>query len=315
MKKLACGVDLGGTKINTGIMDSDGNILYNVKVPTEADKGPQHVINNIKKSIIDSLKNTKLEIDQIAGIGIGAPGPLNADSGVVECPPNLPGWIDIHLVDILKQEFNTEIKLNNDANAAALAEHLFGAGQGIDDMVYVTVSTGIGGGAIIGGKLYNGANSNAAEIGHHSINFDGPRWCNCGNPGCLESYASGTSLVKFAKKYIESGRNTILKSIPMDELKAENIFDAAKSGDELALELIENEAFYLGVGIVNIMAFYNPKRIIIGGGLSSQWDVLYDKMMKTVKDRALKPNREICDVVKAKLGGNVGLIGAAALVL
>ncbi|MDI3311747.1 MAG: ROK family glucokinase [Thermoanaerobacterium sp.] len=315
MKKFACGVDLGGTKINTGIMDADGNILCNVKVPTEADKGPQHVINNIKKSIIESLNKLNINVSQITGIGIGAPGPLNADRGVVECPPNLPGWIDIPLVDILKGDFDTEIKLNNDANAAALAEHLFGAGQGINNMVYMTVSTGIGGGAIIDGKLYNGANSNAAEIGHHTINFDGPRWCNCGNPGCLESYASGTSLVKFAKKHIESGRDTILKNIPLGDLKAENIFDAAKSGDKLALELIENEAFYLGIGIVNIMAFYNPELIIIGGGLSSQWDVLYDKMMKTVDERALKPNRRICRVVKAKLGGNVGLIGAASLVL
>ncbi|MGJ7045903.1 ROK family protein [Thermoanaerobacterium thermosulfurigenes] len=315
MKKFACGVDLGGTKINTGIMDADGNILCNVKVPTEADKGPQHVINNIKKSIIESLNKLNIDVSQITGIGIGAPGPLNADRGVVECPPNLPGWIDIPLVDILKRDFDTEIKLNNDANAAALAEYLFGAGQGINNIVYMTVSTGIGGGAIIDGKLYNGANSNAAEIGHHTINFDGPRWCNCGNPGCLESYASGTSLVKFAKKHIESGRDTILKDKPSGELKAEDIFDAAKSGDKLALELIENEAFYLGIGIVNIMAFYNPELIIIGGGLSSQWDVLYDKMMRTVDERALKPNRQICKVVKAKLGGNVGLIGAASLVL
>ncbi|AEF16133.1 glucokinase, ROK family [Thermoanaerobacterium xylanolyticum LX-11] len=315
MKKFVCGVDLGGTKINTGIMDVDGNILCNVKIPTEADKGPQHVINNIKISIIESLNKLNIDVSQIEGIGIGAPGPLNADRGVVECPPNLPGWIDIPLVDILKRDFDTEIKLNNDANAAALAEYLFGAGQGINNIVYMTVSTGIGGGAIIDGKLYNGANSNAAEIGHHTINFDGPRWCNCGNPGCLESYASGTSLVKFAKKHIESGRDTILKDKPSGELKAEDIFDAAKSGDKLALELIENEAFYLGIGIVNIMAFYNPEIIIIGGGLSSQWDVLYDKMMKTVDERALKPNRQICKVVKAKLGGNVGLIGAASLVL
>ncbi|SNX53846.1 ROK family glucokinase [Thermoanaerobacterium sp. RBIITD] len=315
MSKLVCGIDLGGTKINTGIVDDNGKILYSVKVPTEAKNGPDHVINRIKESINDVLKKSSLKIDQISGIGIGSPGPLDSEKGIVEYPPNLPGWVNIPLVDILHKEFDTNIKLNNDANVAALAEYLFGAGKGIDDMVYITVSTGIGGGAIIGGKLYNGANSNAAEIGHHSINFDGPRWCNCGNPGCLESYASGTSLVKFAKKAIESGRDTILKNIPMDEIKAENIFEAAKSGDKLSIELIDAEAFYLGIGIVNIMAFYNPKRIIIGGGLSSQWDVLYDKMMKTVEERALKPNREICDVVKAELGGNVGLMGAAALVL
>lgn len=315
MKSIVCGVDLGGTKINSGLIDDEGNILYSVKIPTEGKMGPDHVISNIKKSICKVLNENGLRLDDILGIGIGSPGPLDSEGGIVECPPNLPGWIDIPLVHILSQEFDTNIKLNNDANVAALAEHLFGAGKGIDDLVYMTISTGIGGGAILDGKLYNGSNSNAAEIGHHSINFNGPRWCNCGNPGCLESYASGTSLVKFAKKSIEEGIATTLSTIPSDKLKAEDIFNAAKGKDELAMKLIDNEAFYLGVGIVNIMAFYNPRRIIIGGGLSSQWDVLYGKIVKTVDERALKPNRRICDIVKAKLGGDVGLIGAASLLL
>lgn len=315
MRKIVCGVDLGGTKINTGLIDNEGKILKNIRVPTLAEEGPEAVIKRIENSIYGVLDEAGLRVSDISGIGIGSPGPLDAERGVVICPPNLPGWDNIPLVKILSEKFDVLIKLNNDANAAALGEHLFGAGRGIDNFVYVTVSTGIGGGAIIDGKLYNGENSNAAEIGHHTIDFRGPK-CNCGNYGCFEAYASGTALSRFAREAIEAGRKSIIENMAnKGAVKAEHVFEAAKMDDALAKELIENEAFYLGIGIANIMAFYNPKRIAIGGGVSSQWEMLYDGMMKTIYERALKPNAEICEVVKAELGENVGLLGAAALVL
>lgn len=315
MSKIVCGVDLGGTKINTGLVDNNGKILKSIKVPTLAEEGPDAVIKRIEESILDVLTKAGMKVSDLSGIGIGSPGPLDAEKGVVICPPNLPGWVNIPLVKILSEKFDVVIKLNNDANAAALGEYLFGAGRGIDNFIYVTVSTGIGGGAIIGGKLYNGENSNAAEIGHHTIDFRGPK-CNCGNYGCFEAYASGTALSKFAKEAVKGGRDSIIKNIAGEGgIKAEHVFEAARMGDALAKELIDNEAFYLGIGIANIMAFYNPKRIAIGGGVSNQWDMLYDKMMKTIYERALKPNAEICEVVRAELGENVGLLGAAALVV
>lgn len=315
MGKIVCGVDLGGTKINTGIVNEEGKILKSIKVPTLAEEGPDAVISRIEKSILDVLDKEGIKAANLSGIGIGSPGPLDAEKGVVICPPNLPGWENVPLVKILSEKFNVMIKLNNDANAAALGEHLFGAGRGVDNFVYITVSTGIGGGAIIGGKLYNGVNSNAAEIGHHTIDFRGPK-CNCGNYGCFEAFGSGTALARFAKEAIEGGKKSIIKDIAGEgAIKAEHVFEAAKMKDELAKELIDNEAFYLGVGIANIMAFYNPARIAIGGGVSSQWDMLHDTMMKTINERALKPNKEACEIVRAELGGDVGLLGAAALVL
>ncbi|MDI6605416.1 MAG: ROK family protein [Thermoanaerobacteraceae bacterium] len=315
MIDIACGVDLGGTKINTGIVNSKGEILYNIKIPTEAQKGPYEVIERIIKSIYEVVDKTGVKLKDLSGIGVGSPGPLDAEAGIVLCPPNLTGWVNIPLTEILKKEFGIKIRINNDANAAALAEHLFGKGRGINNFVYITVSTGIGGGVIINGKLYNGANSNAAEIGHHTINFDGPR-CGCGNYGCFEAFASGTALAGFAKDMVDSGKDTIIKDIAGNRaIKAEYVFEAAEKGDKIAIELIEKEAFYLGIGIANIMSFYNPERIAVGGGISCHWKVLYDKIMATVNKRALKPNKEICDVVKAQLGENVGLLGAALLVL
>jgi glucokinase len=315
LKKFLCGVDLGGTKISTGIVDENGNIIKSIKIPTMAEKGPDVVIERIEESIYQVLKDTGLEMSNLKGIGIGSPGPLNAKKGIVISPPNLPHWSNVPIVEILSKRLGIEVRLENDANAAAIGEHLFGSGRGVDNFVYITVSTGIGGGVIIEGKLYSGENSNAAEIGHHTINFDGPR-CNCGNYGCFEAYASGTAIARFAREGIEKGIKTKIKELAGEgEVKAEHVFEAAKLGDEFAKELVEKEAFYLGVGIANIMAFYNPRKIAIGGGVSAQWDMLYGKMMETVRKKALKPNAEVCEVVKAQLGENIGVLGAAALLL
>ncbi|MGB9679993.1 MAG: ROK family protein [Thermoanaerobacteraceae bacterium] len=315
MGDFICGIDLGGTKISTGIINEKGELLNIIKIPTMAEQGPTTVIERIYKSVLMVLEKAKLNISDLKGIGIGSPGPIDAKKGIIIDPPNLPGWNNINIVDILSDYFNLKVKLENDANAAAIAEHLFGAGRKTDNFVYITVSTGIGGGVIIDGKLYNGANSNAAEIGHHTINFEGPR-CNCGNYGCFEAYASGTAIAKFAKEGINNGVKTKIIDLSVNnDIKAEHIFEAASLKDKFAEELVNNEAFYLGIGISNIMAFYSPGRIAIGGGLSNQWDMFYDKMMETIRKRALKSNANICEVVKSELGSSVGVIGAAALIL
>jgi glucokinase len=316
MSKIVCGVDLGGTKINAGLVDCSGKIIRSIKVPTLGQEGPNAVIGRIKKVINDLLQAENISISDIDGIGVCSPGPTDSERGVVVCAPNLPGWDNVKIVDILKEEFNTRIKLENDANAAALGEHIFGSGRGVRNFVYMTVSTGIGGGVIIDNKLYTGSNSNAAEIGHHVIDINGPK-CNCGNYGCIEAIASGTALARFATEALQRGENSIISEIASCDggtVKSEHVFDAAKRGDRLAKELIDKEAFYLGIGICNILSFYNPERIAIGGGVASQWDMLYDKMIRVVKERGMKPLVEACEIVKAELGGDVGLLGAAALV-
>ena len=313
MGKIVCGIDIGGTKINTGLLDSDGRVINNIKVPTKASEGPDAVISRIIKSVEEVLKLSNVGLKSVSGIGIGSPGPLDTEKGIIMNPSNLPGWDNVHITDIIENKFNIKTTLDNDANAAALGEYLYGAGKGSKAFVYVTVSTGLGGGVVTNGKVYHGINSNAAEIGHSMINFNGPR-CNCGNYGCLEAYASGTALARFAKEAVDNGQETIIKIIAgPDPINAEHVFEAAKKKDKLAAELVDNEAFYLGIGIANILAFYNPEVIAIGGGVANAWDMFIDRMLDTAKKRSLKPIFDACRMVKAELGSNVGLIGAAAL--
>lgn len=315
MSKVVIGVDLGGTKINTGIVDENGKVLKSVKAPTLAKEGPYPVIDRIKKSIYDVLEEANMKLGDVGGIGIISPGPIDSDKGLVINPSNLPGWDHIPLVNLLKEEFNLPVMLDNDANAAALAEFLFGAGRGLKNFVYITVSTGIGGGVIINGKLYRGTNSNAAEVGHMTIDYKGPK-CNCGNIGCFEVFASGTAIARLAREAVQKGRSTLIKEMARDnEITAQHVFEAALAKDAVALELIDNEAFFLGVGISNIITFANPERIAIGGGVSKQWDMFYDKMMDTVRERTLKPMIEVCQIVKSELKDDIGILGAAAIIL
>lgn len=315
MKKLLCGIDLGGTKINTGIVTTKGEIVANIIVDTLAKEGQDAVIERMIESVYRVFEMANINSGDIAGIGIGVPGLIDSWEGVVIEAANLDGWDNVPIVDVFSKEFNVPVKLENDANAAAIGEYLFGSGRGNEDFIYVTVSTGIGGGAILDGKLYSGSNSNATEIGHSMIDFKGPR-CNCGNSGCFEAFASGTALARFAKERIEAGEETIIKKLAgHGAVKAEHVFEANELGDKVAAELIEKEAFYLGIGLANVLAFYNPEKISIGGGVSSQWHILEKRVNEVVKERALRPNAKICKIVKAELGKNVGLLGAAGLVL
>lgn len=311
--RYVVGIDVGGTKIAACLMDEEGKMPGRATFPTLASEGPKAVIGRIKQSFFEVLKQGQIEQNQVAALGIGMPGPLDTKKGIVKNTPNLPGWIDIPLLQILKSEINLPMVLENDANAAALGENLYGAGKGIDNFVYITISTGIGGGVVLNGRLFKGQDGNAAEIGHMTINFDGPR-CGCGNQGCWEAYASGTALARFAREKIAAGEATKIKELAGEEnIKAEHVFAAAKKGDKFALELIEKEGFYLGVGLANVVNAYNPKRIAIGGGLTHEWNMFYDRMMQVMRERALGASIEGLEVVKAALSKDVGAIGAAAV--
>lgn len=315
LSKLLCGIDLGGTKINTGLITPRGEIVANIIIDTIAAEGQDAVIERMIKSVYSVMEMANVTTAGIEGIGIGVPGLIDSWEGLVIEAANLDGWENVPIVDIFTKEFKLPIKLENDANAAAIGEYLFGSGRGSEDFIYVTVSTGIGGGAILDGKLYSGSSSNATEIGHSMIDFNGPK-CKCGNSGCFETFASGTAIARFAKERIETGEATIIKELAGDgPIKAEHVFEANLLGDKVAAEIIENEAFYLGIGLANVLAFYNPEKISIGGGVSSQWNILEERVNKVISERALKPNAKICKIVKAQLGKNVGLLGAAGLVL
>lgn len=315
LSKLLCGIDLGGTKINTGIANKKGEIIANIIIDTKVEEGQEAVIKRMIKSVYTVMEMAEITLMDLVGIGIGVPGLIDAWEGLIIEASNLPGWHEVPIVDIFAREFNIHIRLDNDANAAAIGEYLFGSGRGYEDFIYLTVSTGIGGGAILDGKLYSGANSNASEIGHSTIDFNGPR-CNCGNYGCFEAFASGTAIARYAKERIDSGEATLISELSQGgKIKAEYVFEAANKGDRAAKDIIDKEGFYLGIGLVNILAFYNPEKIAIGGGVGSQWDLLKDEALKVVQERGLKPNTRVCEIVKAQLGKNVGLLGACGLVI
>ncbi|SHG99602.1 ROK family protein [Tepidibacter thalassicus] len=313
MKNLYCAIDLGGTKINIGIMTKDGEVLDNIKIPTEVEKGPENALNNIKNTIYELLNRLNLKKEDLKGIGIGSPGPLDSERGVIIESANLKGWKNVEVVKALSEDFkDIPIKLENDGNAAALGEYLFGFGKNSRNFIYITVSTGVGGGAIIDGKLQRGANSNAFEVGHTIISINGPK-CNCGNNGCLEAFASGTAIERIAEEKLLQGNESLISQIKGEgKLKAEHVFEAAKKGDKLALEIVENEGYYLGIGLFNIIALYNPEKISIGGGVSNCLDMFYDKMISTINSMSLKPSREICEIKKAQRE-DCGLVGAGAL--
>jgi len=313
MARLVIGLDLGGTKIATCLMDKSGSIINKVTVPTLAKEGPDAVISRMKSSVYEVMTQAKVTKKDIVAMGICSPGPLDTKKGVIKNPPNLPGWVEVPLRDKLYNEFELPITIENDANAAALGENLYGSGKGMKNFMYITVSTGIGGGLVTKGKLFKGANGNAVEIGHTIINFKGPR-CGCGNMGCWEAYASGTALARFAREGIESGKDTIIKDMAGgDSIKAEHVFTAAKKGDEFAKKLVDMEGYYLGVGLANMANSFNPDCIAIGGGLTHEWDLFYDRMIYVMREKALKANVENLKIVKATLGSDVGVIGAAAV--
>lgn len=311
-EQLIVGVDLGGSKINTILANPKGDIKARDLRDTGAGEGPDAVI----RRIIESIKQVMTGAD-IGGIGLGAAGVCNTSIGVITFSPNLPGWHNIPLRDIVQREFGLPTYMENDATLAALGEHCFGVGMGIDNLIYVTVGTGIGGGIIVGGQLYRGASGTAGEIGHMTICVNGPR-CNCGNIGCWETFASGTALAREAVKRIEAGAQTTILSLANGDpkkVKGETVFLAAKQGDSLAMELISVTGYYLGVGLVNLVNIFNPQLIVIGGGLAQMGSLLLDPALKVVAEHAFRLPAEAVRIELSGLGTDAGALGAVALVL
>lgn len=309
------GVDLGGTRVRAVLSSGTGQILARAEMPTQADLGLDHVLSNIKLTINRVMKLA--DFSNLVGLAVGAPGPLNPFTGVVYSPPNLPGWSNVPLTAILEKATRLPVYLGNDANLAALGEYTFGAGKDYRYLVYITVSTGVGGGIIEDGRILMGARGAAGELGHMSIEYDGPR-CNCGNIGCLESLTAGPYLRRRAIEMLEAGtpsKMTKMAGGNLQNITPELISEAAYEGDEAAQKLVKDTAFYLGVGVTNILHLYNPEIVVIGGGVSKIGDMLFDTLREVVKQRAMPAFWEDVPIVPTALGGDIGLYGSIALVL
>lgn len=330
---LLVGVDLGGTQTRAAVVRQDA-IIARVSKPTPASEGPAAVIATIAAAVHEALELAETGIADIAGIGVSAPGPLDPQTGIVFQAPNLHGWKDVPLRDDLMKLFDDKIPvyLGHDATLAGLAEFRFGAGRGTHDMVYLTVSTGIGGGIIAADLLVEGAIGTAGEIGHMYLDMrpDAPR-CGVGHIGCLEALASGTALARDANALVAAGQGqgmlaahqayvtahpptTTEEAIIDAHLSARDVVTAAEAGDAEALALVHAAGVTIGVGCTNIIHILNPACIVIGGGVSNAGPLLFDPIIQTVLQRGFARPAELVKIVPAQLGDDGGLIGAAAYV-
>jgi len=307
------GVDIGGTKIIAAVFNGDGAMLSRIYCLTLGSEGPARVINRIKATIGQVIEKAGLERKQVGCVGVAAAGAIDINRGLVADSPNLLRWHNIPLRDKLADSLGRPVFMLNDANAAALAEYRLGAGRGLNNLIYITVSTGIGGGMIINGELYQGADGSAAEIGHMIIKIGGPV-CACGKRGCFESMASGTAIARLAQKRLRRGEESIMVGLAHDkvgDVNAQVVAAAARKGDALALAVIEESAGYLGIGLANLVNLMNPQMIIIGGGVSKMGDMLLRPARKSMKVNGIDLPAQTVRVVRSQLGVDAELTGAA----
>lgn len=309
MKGFILAADVGGTNMRTALLNVKGEVLKSLKRPSLAHKGREALIKRLVQMFQDTLREGGADIRKIRGIGVGFPGPLDTERGIVFNPPNLKGWQEVHLRDILEQEMGRPVALENDANAAALGEYWKGAGRGTRSLVCLTLGTGVGGGVVLEGRVWHGAKGIAGEIGHMTLVKNGRR-CGCGNRGCLETYGSAIGIITTMKGLLE--RHHIK---PKEAVTLERMGKWARAGDSLTQRAIRETGVNLGIGIANVANLLNPEIIVLSGGVTNLGEYLFGPLREEVKKRALPKAVEGLKIVKAELGDNAGIIGAARTLL
>jgi len=311
--RYVVGIDIGGTNIVAGTVAEDGSeVLGLVSEPTLAEQGAEGVLTRLMKLARASMAAASGK--EIAGLGIGSPGPLDTTTGIVLLTPNL-GWVNFPLRDRVAGALGLPATLDNDANCAIFGEWWRGAARGANHVVGLTIGTGIGGGIVLAGQVYRGKSDIAGEIGHMTIDLNGRR-CKCGNYGCLEAYASGPAIAARAIEGIEAGADTALPRYVNGDLAritAQIVYEAAHDGDGYALEVVHDTAKFLGAGVANVVNIFNPEVVVICGGVTLAGDKLFLPLRSEVKRRAFKPAVEACRIVPGELTGTAGVYGAAAV--
>ncbi|MDH5233937.1 MAG: ROK family protein [Gemmatimonadota bacterium] len=310
------GVDLGGTNIVFGAMTVDGTRQFAMHtVPTHAELGADGVVGRIvegvERVIAETRATTGAARERFLGVGIGSPGPLDRERGIVIVTPNL-GWRDFPLRDRVQDGVKLPATLDNDANCATLGEWWIGAAKGARHVVGLTIGTGIGGGLILDGKLYHGASDVAGEPGHATIDSTGRR-CKCGNYGCLEAYASGPAIAERAREALAGGEPSILPQMvggDLARITAATIYDAAQQLDALSVQVVRDTARFLGTGIANLLNIFNPEVVVLAGGVTQAGEALFEPLRAEVRRRAFKPAVDACRIVPGILEGNAGVVGA-----
>lgn len=311
MQKYCFGVDVGGTTVKIGLFTLDGNVIDKWEITTRKENGGINILPDVAQSMEAKLVEKKIKKEEVKGVGIGVPGPITEDGTVLTCV-NL-GWGEFNVTNEVKKLTGFEnVKVNNDANIAALGEMWQGGGKGYKNIIMVTLGTGVGGGVIYDGKILTGVRGAAGEIGHITVDFNEPDACNCGKHGCLEQFASATGIVREAKRVLAKTSDSTLSNI--ENLTAKDVFDAAKEGDKVSLSLVDQLGRYLGVVASHIAAVIDPEAFVIGGGVSKAGTILTDIIKKHYESNvmyALKGK----EFTLATLGNDAGIYGSAKMVI
>ena len=310
MSKYAFGVDIGGTTVKLGLLGEDGSVLEKWEIPTDKKENGEHILPDVAASIEKKLAEKKIAKDEVIGVGVGAPGPIDSE-GTVNHAVNL-GWGVFNIPNKLSALLALPVKAANDANIAAYGEMWKGGGAGCKDMVAVTLGTGVGGGIISDGRMITGTAGAGGEIGHIHIEDEEEECCGCGNKGCLEEYASATGVVRLARRRL--AKDDAPSMLREGELSAKAVFDAVKEKDSVAIEVAEQFGNYLGKGLAMVAAVVNPEVFVIGGGVSKAGEILFDYICPAFEKYAFHGCRD-ARFTLAKLGNDAGIYGAAGLFL
>ena len=311
MNKLVFGVDIGGTSVKLGAFKEDGTLIEKWEIPTRTTEGGKYIFTDIADSVLKKMETLGYSKEDCAGVGVGAPGPVDS-SGVIHGAVNL-GWGDVNLVQKFTELLDMPVKAGNDANVAALGEFWKGGGQGYSNIVAVTLGTGVGGGIIIEGKLLAGSTGAGGEIGHILVEENEVECCGCGNKGCVEQYASATGVVRLARRRLALG-DTPSTLRNAKKLSAKMVWDAAKAGDEIAIEVAKQFGYYLGKMLSSVATAVNPEVFVIGGGVSKAGEVLFTYLRPEFEKRAFKGCKDV-EFKLATLGNDAGIYGAAKLMI
>ena len=314
--KIYVGCDLGGTNIKAGLVNiEDGHVLVSDSIPTLARQGPEAVLERMANHITDLIKQSGVEKEMIRGVGISAPGMIDLETNTTEFSPNLyTEWRGVPVGERMQSYLDLEISMLNDVRAITYGEWAFGAGRGVDSMACFAIGTGVGGGLVVNNQLVLGIGGTAGELGHQTVDLDGPV-CGCGNRGCIEVFASGPAIAAEAARGVRQGWNTKIADLidhDLNQLTPEIVTQAAKMGDEFAIEVWNRAGMYLGIGVANILTSVGVKRVVIGGGVAMAGDFLLEPIRREVRKRVFLMPVDKVEILPAKLGTDAGIVGMAA---
>lgn len=308
------GIDMGATHLTVIISNCAAHVIKEEEVSLDIAQGPELCIEKANELLERLLQEANLKMDDLLAIGIGVPGPIVADAGLVLAPPIMPGWDGFPIRTTLEKLWGRSVALNNDAELGAVGEWAYGAGRSVDNLAYIKVGTGVGSGLLLDGHIYRGASGSAGEIGHITIDENGPQ-CKCGNRGCLEAFTGGTAIALKAQESVQSGQRTLLSNIALEQITARDVVKEARRGDLVSQQILEQAGSHLGVAIASLVNLINPKMVIVGGGVAQIGDLFLEPIRKAVQKRSLKAAAENVQITTALLGRRSSGMGAVVQAL